>query len=93
MDCRNWVVKSSKEDTTAGLVNFASGDTVKFWWFDGRRYEDNTEEVPVELWTAETISNKFKVASVDLKYDEMGSVLSFVPGAAATVALAILTSF
>lgn len=92
MDCRNWVVKASKEDE-AGLINFSSGDTVKFWWFDGRRYKDNTADAPEEYWTEETIANKFKVQSVDLKYDAMGSVLSFVPGAAATVALAILTSF
>ena len=40
MDCLNWVAKASA--TTTGVVNWASGDSVKFWWFDGRRYKDNS---------------------------------------------------
>ena len=44
MDCRNWVVKESKEDTDAGLIHYTEGLSVKFWWFDGRAYDDNTAE-------------------------------------------------
>ena len=42
MDCTNWVIKAASESTTDGLVNWSSGNKVKFWWFDGRRYKDNS---------------------------------------------------
>ena len=58
MDCRNWVVKEAKEDTN-GLIHYSDGDAVKFWWFDGRYYKDNTADTPESYWTSDNIAQKF----------------------------------
>jgi len=41
MDCINWVITSTAEETTefsdiGGYKKWAEGDSVKFWWWDGR---------------------------------------------------------
>ena len=103
MDCLNWVAKESASDT--GVVKWSSGDSVKFFWFDGRRYKDNTAD-PIDdasntLWIANDgteaggtlkVEKKFQTATVTLAMDS-GALESLVPGAAAIVALSMLFSF
>ena len=93
MDCRNWVVKESEEDTSAGLVYYKESLAVKFWWFDGRHYKDNTADPLVAFYTADTIADKFQVFSTELKFHAANSVLSAVPAAAAAIALSIMYAF
>ena len=54
MDCLNWVAKATDDST--GVVKWSAGDSVKFWWFDGRQYKDNSlTDVTVstnQLWIA-----------------------------------------
>ena len=103
MDCLNWVAKESASDT--GVVKWSSGDSVTFWWFDGRQYKDNTAETLDDasntLWIANSgteeggtlkIEKKFQKGTVTLAMDS-GALESLVPGAAAIVALSMLFSF
>ena len=103
MDCLNWVAKAS--DSATGVVNWSSGDSVTFFWFDGRRYKDNTAD-PIDdssntLWIANDgteangtlkIEKKFQTATVTLEMDS-GALESLVPCASAIVALTMLFSF
>ena len=100
MDCVNWIRKESKESDTDGFVNWSAGDSVKFWWFDGRHYFDNTVDPdPVVAWKAtpaegdsETdITKKMSVASATLEYDE--GIFSLVSSAFAMGVVAVFYTF
>ena len=96
MDCRNWVVKEAEEDASSGLVYYKEDLAVKFWWFDGRHYKDNTVETPTSddvFYTSDTIDDKFRVKSATLVLHTDNSVLSAVPAAAAAIALSIMYAF
>lgn len=79
MDCINWVTKETKEADN-GYKNWAEGDGVTFWWFDGRSLD--TAEVPVSIWgyvNAEdkgTTAEKMTSKSATLSYD--GSVMVYL---------------
>ena len=64
-----------------------------FWWFDGRRYKDNTADPLVDYWASDTVVNKFQEFTTTLQYHVDNSILSAVPAAAAAIALSIMYAF
>lgn len=99
MTCRNWVVKSGKEDANKGRVNWREGLATKFWWFDARQYIDNADvATAVAAWSnspdAFVKEHKAIYKDVTLLYDAgTSAAVSMVQGAAAFVAMAIFVNF
>ena len=99
MDCVNWVRKESKESATDGFVNWSAGDSVIFWWFDGRYYFDNAADPLVPAWKAtpaegdaETdITKKMSKATATIEYDE--GIFSLVSSAFAMGVVAVFYTF
>ena len=100
MDCVNWVRKESKESATDGFVNWSAGDSVTFWWFDGRHYFDNTVDPdPVVAWMADPgadatktdITKKMSKATATIEYDE--GIFSLVSSAFAMGVVAVFYTF